>query len=165
VSIGSFESYCFGDGGVATHCPCSNTGIYFRGCDNSATTGGAQLHATGATSPDSVVLQSSNELSTGLSIFLQGDAKLANGLVFGDGVRCIGGGLKRLYSKNAFGGTVSAPGGGDLSITAQSAALGDVIPVGAKRYYQVYYRDPNLTFCPNPPGNSWNVSGAVAVTW
>jgi hypothetical protein len=70
-----------------------------------------------------------------------------------------------LYVKNASGGIVSAPGAGDPSITARSAALGDPIAPGSAREYQVYYRDPNLAFCPAPQGNSWNVSQAVGITW
>jgi hypothetical protein len=60
---------------------------------------------------------------------------------------------------------VFAPHPGDLSITARSAAAGDPIPPGATRFYQVYYRDPSGTFCPNPPGNTWNVSSGLRITW
>jgi hypothetical protein len=85
--------------------------------------------------------------------------------VFGDGVRCVGGTLKRLYSKNAVGGVVSAPGPGDPSISSRSATLGDPIAPGSSRSYQVYYRDPNLAFCPSPMGDAWNVSSANRVVW
>ena len=44
-------------------------------------------------------------------------------------------------------------------------ALGDVIAPGATRYYQVYYRDPQIAFCPQPNGNSWNVSSGLIVVW
>jgi hypothetical protein len=37
--------------------------------------------------------------------------------------------------------------------------------MGATRYYQVFYRDPNVTFCPDPPGGTFSVSNAVAVLW
>ena len=96
-----------------------------------------------------------------------GVGALPDAASFGDGVRCVGGNLKRLYVKNASGGTVSAPGPGDPSITTQSTNLGDPIAPGsgAVRYYQVYYRDPDLTFCPTPPGNSWNVSNGLGITW
>ena len=55
----------------------------------------------------------------------------------------------------------------DPSITIQSSNLGDVIyPLsGATRIYQAYYRDANVTFCPNPPGNTFNVSSAITFTW
>jgi hypothetical protein len=160
-----FTNYCFGNGSLATPCPCGNNGGLGHGCNNSSSTGGSLLTATGSTSPDTVVLTAGGELPGVLSIFLQGNANIAAGIVFGDGLRCAGGSLKRLYTKNASGGVVSAPGAGDPSITARSAALGDTIVTGTPRYYQVYYRDPVLTFCPNPPGNSWNVSNAVQVNW
>jgi hypothetical protein len=53
----------------------------------------------------------------------------------------------------------------DPSISPRSAALGDLIPSGGTRYYHTYYRDPSPTFCPNPPGNTWNVSNSVSVIW
>jgi len=138
-----------------------------RGCDNSANTGGALLSSAGTTNPDTLVLTSSGELATVLSIFLQGDVSLATPVLFGDGVRCVGGNLKRLYAANAVGGVISAPQPGDPSITTQSTSLGDPIAPGsgAVRYYQTYYRDPDLAFCPAPPGDSWNVSSGVSITW
>jgi len=47
----------------------------------------------------------------------------------------------------------------------RSAALGDVIHAGEMRVDQVYYRDPDASFCPAPTGDTWNVSNAVRVTW
>ena len=160
-----FENFCFGNGSLATACPCANYGLLGRGCENSSSTGGALLTAFGPVSPDGVVLTSSNELPHPLSIVLQGNLDNTNGLVFGDGVRCVGGTLKRLYTKTAVGGTITAPGAGDPSISARSAALGDPITSGQTRSYQVYYRDNVLGFCANPPGDAWNVSNAVRVNW
>jgi hypothetical protein len=84
------------------------------------------------------------------------------GILHGDGVRCVDGNLKKLYVKNAALGSVSAPGAGDQSIPRRSAALGDVIPPGATRYYQVYYRDPNVGFCPSA---THNISSGFFITW
>jgi Tol biopolymer transport system component len=158
----SFHAYCAGDGSLATACPCANVGQTGRGCDNSAATGGAALQPTGVTSPDTVRLNATGELPSALSIFLQGDASNASGVVFGDGVRCTAGALKRLYVKNASSGAVSAPQPGDLSITARSAQLGDTIHPGDTRYYQVYYRDPSAAFC---PPQTFNVTNAVRIGW
>jgi hypothetical protein len=162
---GPATSSCPGDGSQSVPCPCANAGDAGHGCDNSAGTGGSELEAQGTTTPDTVVLTATGELPTALSIFLQGDQVLPQPTVFGDGLRCVGGNLKRLYVENAVAGTVSEPDPGDPSITARSAALGDAIAPGATRHYQVYYRDPDLAFCPSPPGNSWNASNALSITW
>ncbi|MBK7645467.1 MAG: hypothetical protein IPJ19_20910 [Planctomycetes bacterium] len=161
----SFSSFCAGDGtagGVA--CPCSNFGALGHGCENSATTGGALLSASGSTSPDLVALQSAGELPSPSSILLQGGVQLATPAVFGDGVRCIGGVLKRLYLVNAVAGVASFPPAGGPSISARSAALGDPIAPGSARYYQVYYRDPNPSFCLGG-SSTYNVSSALTVNW
>ena len=165
VGSSGISSLCAGDGTSATPCPCGNTGAPGRGCNNSQSTGGALLTASGGQSPDTIVLTSSGELASVLSIFLQGNALVSPPVPFGDGIRCTGGAIKRLYVKNASGGVVSAPTGANPSITQQSAALGDPIAPGSTRWYQVYYRDPDLAFCPFPTGNSWNASGAIEILW
>jgi len=75
---------------------------------------------------------------------LQGTASVSSGVVYGQGVRCVGGALKRLFTKTAVGGSISAPdfGAGDPTVSARSAARGDVIQAGQARWYLVYYRDP-----------------------
>jgi predicted outer membrane repeat protein len=173
VDMGAFEapntlysSFCAGDAALATPCPCNNFGQLGHGCANSDSFSiGALEAASGAANPDTVVITASEMLPSVLCIFLQGDAQNTNGIPFGDGVRCVSGHLKRLASKNAASGTAMYPESGDLSITARSAQLGDTIAPGSVRYYQVYYRDPDLTFCPAPQGDSWNVTNAIAVQW
>ena len=163
-TAGDASTFCASDS-VATPCPCANQGIPGHGCDNSASTGGSRLTVAGTASPDTIALSVVGELPTSLTIFLQGDSEISGGVPFGDGVRCIAGAIKRLYVANANGGAVSAPGAGDPSITAQSAALGDPIAPGSTRSYQTYYRDPSLAFCPFPQGNGWNVSNGVRIAW
>jgi hypothetical protein len=99
-----------------------------------------------------------------LNIYLQGNAEIAPA-AFGDGLRCAGGSLKRLAAKTAFGGASQFPESGDPSISARSASLGDPIVTGTSRYYQTYYRDPNLAFCSAPTGDSWNVSNGIRIDW
>ena len=144
-----FTSLCDpGTGGVIA-CPCANapsgTG---RGCDNSSATGGAVLTAGGVAylALDSLVFTTSGEKPTATSILLQGDAAIATGAAFGQGVRCAGGTLKRLFVKTAVGGSMSAPdfGAGDPTISGRSAALGDTLQAGQSRWYLVYYRDPTI---------------------
>ncbi len=155
--------FCFGDGSSAA-CPCGNSGTPEHGCQNSTATGGSLLSSTGQVSPDSVVLTASSELPSALSIFLQGTASVGP-VSYGDGLRCTGGSLKRLFVKSASGGVVVAPQSGDPSITSRSAALGDPITHGSTRFYQVYYRDPNPTYCPAPTGSTFNVSNGVRIVW
>lgn len=153
--------------GSVLACPCGNpqSGLN-RGCDNSSSTFGAALTAVGTASlaGDTVVFTTKGEKPTSLSILLQGPATIANGTMYGQGVRCVGGSLKRLFSQSAVNGTVVIPGGGDPTISAQSAAKGDPISAGTSRWYLVYYRDPNvLGGC--PVGNTFNATQSGRVDW
>jgi hypothetical protein len=115
-------------------------------------------------SADTLQLASAGELPSALSIVLQGNLAIAPAN-FGDGLRCTGGTLLRMYSKSAVGGVVVAPQAGDPTVSARSGALGDAIPLGATRNYQTYYRDANAAFCPDPPGSTFNISNALAIPW
>jgi hypothetical protein len=160
-----FGPFCFGDG-TSVPCPCQNNGTAGHGCNNSVATGGAKLTASGTASlsSDTMVLTTTGELPSALSIVLQGSMAIAP-TDFGDGLRCVGGILKRLYIKHAVAGSITAPSGSDLPISQQSASQGAPISQGATRVYQVYYRDPSTTFCPSPQGNTFNISSGIAVTW
>jgi hypothetical protein len=164
---GLYETFCYGDGSLATGCPCGNNASAGHGCLNSDFfSTGAVSWASGTESPDTVVIFGGELLPSVTCIFLQGDVPIASGVPFGDGVRCVGGALKRLYVKStSAAGTVRAPGVGDLSITARSSALGDPILPGTLRYYQIWYRDHDLAFCPAPLGDVWNASAGVIVSW
>jgi hypothetical protein len=158
---GSMVSFCAGDGGEV-ECPCSNNGLPGHGCENSAATGGARLLAGGGTNPDTLVLGCFGEVGTSTTVFLQGDQTL--GFVpFGDGLRCIGGHLRRLFVVHASGGAVSVPGLGDPSISARSAALGDPLASGVVRYYQTQYRDPAGGSC--SAGGAFNMTNAMRIVW
>ena len=162
-----FDQLCEpGQAGVIA-CPCSNppasTG---RGCDNSWATGGATLTATGSAhlSFDTLVLSVTGEPPTTTSIVLQGDLLLPSGQVFGQGIRCIGGRLERLYVKSASGGVVFAPdfAAHERGISARSATLGDAIQPGDVRFYVVYYRDGSvLGGCPAQSIFNATISGSV----
>ena len=156
--IGTY--FCPADGTVGL-CPCVNQGGPSSGCDNSIGTGGASIVATGTTNPDTVVLTATNELPSALTIFLQGNLAIFP-VTYGDGVRCVGGTVKRLYSHNASSGTVFAPQPGEASITARSAAIHVPITPGQTRYYMTYYRDMDPSFC-GP--QTFNGSNAVALLW
>jgi hypothetical protein len=161
-----FTSYCF-PGVDTAACPCGNppssTG---RGCNNSANTGGAILTESGSASlsSDNVVFTATGEKPTATSIFLQGTAANLAGVTFGQGIRCVGGTLKRLYTKTAVGGVVTAPTGSDPDVSVRSAFLGDTIQAGENRYYIVYYRDPTvLGGCPGT--STYNATQSGALCW
>ena len=139
-----------------------------RGCDNSSSTGGATLSASGGTylSSDSLVLTTSGEKPSALSLVIQGTGLDGLGATFGMGVRCVQGPLKRLYVKSASGGSITAPnlGVGDPQVSVRSAALGDTILPGQSRWYLVYYRDPVvLGGCPST--STFNATQTGQVTW
>jgi hypothetical protein len=153
--------------GTVIPCPCSNPPANApRGCDNSSATGGAQLTSSGSASLalDTVVFVTHDERPTATSIVLQGNAEISNGIAFGQGVRCAGGGLKRLYTKTASGGSITAPGAGDPSVSARSAALGDTIVAGTSRWHAVYYRDP-IVLGGCPATSTFNVTQTQLLAW
>jgi hypothetical protein len=144
---GLFTSFCHPTFEGVSACPCGNNpSIYGKGCNNSANTGGAQLVGGGISSigSDSMWLVSQFMLPNALTVVNQGNAILASSVPFAQGVRCVGGSLKRLYTKAASGGAVTVPGSGDPTIHARSAALGDPISAGQSRAYYAYYRDPSV---------------------
>jgi hypothetical protein len=149
---------------TAIGCPCSNPGSVGHGCNNSAGTGGALMGASGESSlsEDTLKFSQSGELPNSTSVVLQGGVE-TSAVTFGAGLRCVGAPLKRLYVHNAVNGAVSAPTGSDAPVHTRSAALGDTIGVCQSRYYQIYYRDSDLAFCPS--GSGFNVGDALAVLW
>jgi hypothetical protein len=160
---GTGMAFCFGDG-TNGPCPCGNSGSTRHGCQNSMGTGGGVLYAAGGTQPDTLVLSVLYEMPSALSIFLQGNAEIVP-TGFGDGLRCTGGALKRLFVRSASGGSTFAPPPGGPSISARSAALGDPIAPGSVRIYQTYYRDASPAFCPTPPGSTFNATNGLRVQW
>jgi hypothetical protein len=158
---------CDPGAGPTQSCPCANPPSGpGRGCDNSSSTGGASISATGTASVGSstLVFTTASERPTALSIVLQGTTVDSGGIVFGQGVRCVGGMLKRLYTHSAVGGSISAPSGADLPVPARSASLGDPIFGGQSRWYCVYYRDATvLGGCSTSA--TFNVTNTAELSW
>jgi Tol biopolymer transport system component len=164
-----FTSLCEPGSNGVLPCPCGNPpSAARRGCNNSAGTGGAALSASGNAylAIDSLIFSTSGEQPNAASLVLQGDTLLEDGVRFGQGVRCVGGTLKRLYSKLAIGGSISAPNfsAGDATVSARSAALGDTILPGESRYYVVSYRDP-LVLGGCPTSSTFNSTQTAQITW
>jgi hypothetical protein len=110
------------------------------------------------------VFTTHRETPTATSVVFQGTSASASGDIFGQGVLCIAGNLKRLYVKAAENGSIIAPRGPDQHVHSRSAQLGDTIAPGTHRYYGVYYRDPTvLGGC--PASSTFNITQQLDVLW
>jgi len=157
-------AYCFGDG-TGTACPCGNNNdgsIGGAGCDNGVFASGAQLGGTGVASlsNDTLVLQAINLEPNNSGLYFQANNDLSPGNVWGDGLQCAGGQLKRLGVRFA-----DASGASNTSGFAQSISVkaGNIVAGDTKRY-QLWYR---TTIAP-PCGlgvNDFNSTNGYAVTW
>ena len=150
-------------------CPCANppSGAG-RGCDNSSSTGGAYLLASGIAylSLDTLAFTTHDERPQALSILLQCTGPVPQGAAFGQGVRCAGGSMTRLFVKTANAGSITAPdaNSNDPSISARSAALGAPIQATEPHLYLVYYRDPNVHGgC--PATSTFNATQTCSIGW
>jgi len=170
--------FCFpGENGIQACTTCSPANPpygYGHGCNNFGQhSGGAELVSTGSPriSLDTVVFISERENATALTVLLQGTST-ANA-VYGAGVRCIGGNLKRLYigcaGDSANGdpaGTFHRPGPADpRSVHQASLDVGYDIAAHAPvtLYYQAVYRDPNASA--HCGGATMNSSPASRANW
>jgi CHRD domain len=154
--IPAITTICIGDGTGGT-CPCSNQSLpgNNEGCLHSGGVGG-KLVASGGTSItcDTLSLSASQMLGAN-SIFIQGSNVPVGPFAFGDGLRCIGGTLRRLGVVPVSGGNASLGTSGTTPIHT----LGQVIP--GSYGYQVYFRDPQ-SFCTSL---TYNITNGVQVTW
>ena len=161
------DSICQPGEAGAMACPCGNDpSSPGRGCDNSAGTGGARLSATGNASlaDDTVVFTTVGERANAPSILLQGTAENSDGTMFGQGVQCVAGLQKRLYTRAASSGSITVPSPNEPSVSERSASLGDPITPGQDRFYLVYYRDPIVDVdCPGT--GTFNATQGGRVTW
>ena len=143
---------CFGDAG----CPCGNNSAPGQGgCLNSVGQS-AVLAASGFASLacDTLTLNGS-QMFTSTAIYIQGNVEVAP-TVFGDGLRCFGGTLRRLaVVANSAGASQCPPAGQTISTLGLVGAPGTFV-------YGVYYRDPDLGFC---PGQTFNTANSVRVVW
>ncbi len=147
-------AYCFGDGTGAA-CPCANTGAAGNGCANSINAGGANLAASGSPviGADTLVLQGSG-MPNSSALYFQGTAQLS--VAFGDGLRCVGGTIIRLGTKLNSGGASQYPGVGN-----QPVSIRGMVPSGATREYQVWYRNA-AAFC---TVSTFNLSNGLEIVW
>lgn len=147
-------SYCFGDGSGEL-CPCGNSGAPGEGCANSAGKSG-YLTARGSTSvaSDDLTLSAHNLFPGAPALLFVGTGaagSTSQGVTFGAGLRCVGGGIIRF-----------APAPPDPSGTATwdpgLQPQGNWSP-GDYRFFQVWYRDAGGPYC----GSFFNLTQGVRI--
>lgn len=129
-------AYCFGDGS-GTACPCGNNGAAGEGCANSSGAGASlTVSGSGSVSADDLGFSASGLLAAQPALLFSADNSVAGGAgtIFGDGLRCAGGNVKRL-------GVVQPDANGDASWSSGMAQAGGWSS-GDTRRMQVWYRDP-----------------------
>jgi Tol biopolymer transport system component len=144
-------AFCIGSSAA---CPCANAGDIGHGCENSIPTGGGLLSAVGTASVAADTLRlDATHLPPGTTIvFFQGSAPTLPA-PFGDGLTCVGGGIRRLAPVIATGGIASI--GFGVPATPQISVQGTVPPEGGARYYQGWYRNA-AAFCTAATSNMTN---------
>jgi len=143
--------FCFGDG-TGNACPCGNTGAAGAGCANSAGSG-ATLSAVGSNSlgADDGVFTGEGMPNGVSALLFMGNNEFVGGNLFGDGLRCAGGQLKRLGVR-----TVDANGSASWS----SVMTGTGTMPSDRRLFQVWYRDTT-----GPCAQAFNTSGGLDITF
>jgi len=158
-SGGTVTSFCVGDFNTLTGCPCFNESANLgSGCENS-TGFGALLSATGDASvlSDTLVFYGTN-LPSGPGLYFQGNNAVnsGDGNPFGDGLRCAGGGVRRLQIR------FSNAGNGFSTSTTIAVASAGAVSAGQTKRYQLWYRDT----APGAPCSSgFNLTNGLEVTW
>jgi len=159
--FGEYDSYCFGDGS-GTPCGCGNANdesVPGSGCANGVFASGAKLvgHGSASLSADTLVLSCTGLEPGNSGLYFQADNDLSPGSVWGDGLRCAGGSLRRLGVRFS-----DAAGASDTSGYPDpiSTKAGNIAP-GDTKHYQCWYRNPNGSPC----GADFNASNGLVVTW
>lgn len=146
--------YCFGDGS-GTPCPCNNPGSTGQGCANS-TGHGASLDADGSPSvaADDLTLVASGMPPHVSVLLFQGTTQVQGGAgsVFGDGLRCAGGVVKRF--------TVQATDASGAATWGPGLAASGGWSAGLTENFQATYRNHG-----GPCGSGFNLSSARSITF
>lgn len=146
---------CFGDGSSGFDCPCANLGASQRGCAHSANNLGGRLDSTGVAQPGGLSLNATGLVPLQPALYFQANNVLNGGLgvIFGDGLRCIGGSVQRLEVQSS-----SAVGSSQSSVDVFAAGG---VSLGELRHYQVWFRDP----VGSPCGSGFNLTNAQTIQW
>lgn len=144
--------------GLSSGCPCQPAFVPVAGGCRNSTAQSATLYSEGSPSlsADSLSFRAVLIPSATTALLVQGDAGIAP-VVFGDGLRCVGGNRVRMGAVTASNGSASWPPPGTDPISVR----GHVPGVGASRYYYVHYRDLG-TYC---TPSLFNVTDAQRIDW
>ena len=152
---------CAGDGSAGTTpCPCGNSGATGNGCASSVNPSGARLAAIGQARLAAPSLQLyGSGMPNAPVLYFQGTAALSGGagVAFGDGLRCAGGTVVRLRTRQNSGGGSIVPATNEPTL----AVLGSIPANGGTRLYQAWYRN-SAAYCTSA---AFNLTNAVAATW
>ncbi len=151
--------FCFGDGS-GTACPCGNSSApgSQTGCLSSLGIGGRlSTSGTPQLTADTFVLLGT-QMPNSSALYFQGTTSLVGGMgaVFGDGLRCAGGSILRLGTKNNSAGASQYPQGGDPTVSVRG-----LVASPGTRTYQVWYRNA-AAFC---TASTFNLTNGVVVIW
>jgi len=164
----------FGDGSMGP-CPClNNSTVAGRGCQHSESVAvyggaGALLFATGSNRLANDAIGNSQSLTLRalemrrpptVCVFWQGTAALAVPVIAGDGLRFLGGALRRIGIKPGCNGK-SSYGAGLLDVPVSVSGL--LPAAGGTRHYQVAYRDGNPVHC--FPNETVNWTNMITIPW
>jgi hypothetical protein len=159
IAVGTDSTpFCSGDGS-ATACPCGNAGAAGHGCGSSVAAVGARLSSTGLASISAdTLLFVGSDMPNSSALYFQGTAQTGGGagVVFGDGLRCVGGSVIRLGTQLNINGSSVYPEPGDLPVSVRGANV-----AGALRHYQIWYRNA-AAFC---TAATFNLSNGLSLTW
>ena len=148
-------SFCSGEG-TGTLCPCGNSGNAGEGCANGSGSGGL-LSSSGSASLSAadLVLEGAQLISSQPGLYFQGNNAINGGLgvIFGDGLRCAGGGVIRLQVRFA-----DSSGGSQTSIDLGAAGG---VSAGDLKRYQIWYRDP----AGSPCGALFNLTNGLEIAF
>ncbi len=155
--------YCNADGS-GTNCPCANNNdgsagvagcAIASGANCIAANGGVALRGNGSNSlaANDAVLVATGGQGNQPGLFFRADNAVngGNGIIFGDGLRCAGGGLVRLQIAMA-----DASG-----VTTSTVSLSSGLAAGDVKRFQFWCRIPGCTPC----GSSFTLSNGYEITF
>jgi hypothetical protein len=155
----SGTAICAGDGSGAA-CPCGNQSPPggSAGCLNSSGLAGTLRGTGSATIANDQLVLVGTGLQNSSALYFQGTSAVSAGagVPFGDGLRCVGGSVRRLGVKVASNNGSQYPGPGDDPVSVRGA-----VTAPGQRIYQVWYRDA-ASFCTT---GTFNLTNALSVNW